>query len=224
MLGTFAGTAKAQNEEPRPVLTAFSARKAELLLRERLPCLGCHALKGEGGRIGPDLATVRQRRSPQYIAAMIADPQRVAPGSPMPRPLIDRGTRELLLRYLTAQPGSGSDPVPGAIAPATSGNPGALYARFCAACHGSTGRGDGPNSRFLPTPATAHSSAELMSRRSDDALFDTIAGGGAIMNRSPRMPAFGGSLNASEITGLVRHIRTLCRCEGPSWSRDGGPR
>jgi hypothetical protein len=39
------------------------------------------------------------------------------------------------------------------------------------------------------------------------------------MNRSPRMPAFGATLSAAEIRALVRHIRTLCRCEGPAWSR-----
>jgi hypothetical protein len=40
-----------------------------------------------------------------------------------------------------------------------------------------------------------------------------------VMNRSPRMPPFGGSLTSGEIRALVRHIRTLCRCEGPAWSR-----
>ena len=50
---------------------------------------------------------------------------------------------------------------------------------------------------------------------------DTIFGGGVIMNRSARMPAFGESLNTVQIRALVRYIRTLCHCEGPQWSRDG---
>ena len=50
---------------------------------------------------------------------------------------------------------------------------------------------------------------------------DTIDGGGAIMNRSARMPAFGGSLSPTKIRALVAHIRSLCRCVGPAWSRDG---
>ena len=58
-----------------------------------------------------------------------------------------------------------------------------------------------------------------MSRRSDDMLFDAIAAGGAVLNRSPRMPPFGETLSREEIRGLVRHIRALCRCEGPAWSR-----
>jgi mono/diheme cytochrome c family protein len=62
-----------------------------------------------------------------------------------------------------------------------------------------------------------------MSVRSDDVLYGAIAGGGAIMNRSPRMPAFGETLPDAQIRALVRYIRTLCGCEGPAWSRDGPP-
>jgi hypothetical protein len=59
-----------------------------------------------------------------------------------------------------------------------------------------------------------------MSRRSDDALFDTIFAGGYIMNRSNLMPPFGETLSREQIWLLVRHIRTLCRCQGPEWARD----
>jgi mono/diheme cytochrome c family protein len=63
-----------------------------------------------------------------------------------------------------------------------------------------------------------------MSARSDDALFDTIHGGGAIMNRSPRMPGYGATLTRAEIRSLVAYIRTLCACRGPSWSTPGDGR
>jgi mono/diheme cytochrome c family protein len=204
--------------------TTFSRQKAETLLRDHLPCLGCHALNGEGGTIGPDLTTVRERRSPAYIAAMISDPQRVVPGSVMPRTLMAESTRQLITRYLSALPGRGTaDPAPASGAPATpSAAPdgAALYAKWCAACHGPTGRGDGPNAARMPVKPAAHASREAMSGRPDDSLFDTIAAGGAVMNRSPRMPAFGATLTAPEIRALVRHIRALCRCEGPGWSRN----
>jgi mono/diheme cytochrome c family protein len=36
------------------------------------------------------------------------------------------------------------------------------------------------------------------------------------------MPAFGGSLGTPDIRALVAYIRTLCKCQGPQWSRDGG--
>jgi len=203
--------------------SAFAKAKAESLLRDHLPCLGCHKLNGEGGTIGPDLTTVRERRSSAYVASMIADPQRVVPGSAMPRIRMPESTRELITRYLASQPGDAAGPVPAsAEAPPAPGTPNgaALYARWCAACHGETGRGDGPNAANLPVKPSAHASRQAMSARPDDSLFDTIASGGAVMNRSPRMPAFGATLSAAEIRALVRHVRTLCRCEGPAWSRN----
>jgi mono/diheme cytochrome c family protein len=205
------------------VPSAYSKAKAVSLLRDQLPCLGCHQLNGEGGTIGPDLTTVRERRSAAYIAAMVADPQRVVPGAAMPRVVMPTSTRDLIVRYLASQPGTAPDAAPPAApapAPAATPDGAALYAKWCAACHGDTGRGDGPNASRLPVKPAAHASRDAMSARPDDSLFDTIAAGGAVMNRSPRMPGFGGSLTAAEIRALVTHIRALCRCEGPAWSRN----
>lgn len=216
-LAALPSTARAQ----APALTTFSRQKAERLLQDQLPCLGCHRLNGEGGAIGPDLTTVRQRRSAAYIAAMIADPQRVVPGSAMPRTVMSESTRDLVTRYLATQAGNAEGSVAAVTPPAPGSSDGAaLYARWCASCHGATGKGDGPNAANLPVKPAAHASKEVMSARPDDSLFDTIAAGGAVMNRSPRMPAFGATLTPAEIRSLVRHIRLLCRCEGPSWSRN----
>lgn len=203
-------------------LSAFSKAKAVALLRDRLPCLGCHQLNGEGGTIGPDLTTVRERRSAAYIAAIVANPQMVVPHAAMPLVRMPAATRDLVVRYLVSLPGSvaeGPVPVSGPPTPPAPPDGRALYAKWCASCHGASGNGDGPNAARLPVTPAAHSSRAAMSARPDDSLFDTIASGGAVMNRSPRMPPFGGSLTSVEIRALVRHIRTLCRCEGPAWSR-----
>lgn len=202
-------------------LSPFAQQKAERLLKDQLPCLGCHKLNGDGGTIGPDLTTVRRRRSPEYIANMIADPQRLVPGVTMPRVAMPDSTRDLITRYLGGTPGDSVRRPPETEPNAPSSATGAqLYLRWCAYCHGATGRGDGPNATNLPVKPAPHSSREAMSARPDDSLFDTIASGGAVMNRSPRMPPFGGTLNAVDIRKLVRHIRTLCQCEGPAWSRN----
>lgn len=220
----------AQTEGGR--LTAFAAKKAEVLIQQQLPCLGCHTLKGSGGRIGPDLTTVRDRRSEEYVAAMVADPQKVVPGTVMPRVPMLPTTRELVVKYLLSLPAT--TPVPAEGAPSTTPAPTtgatadvaversavALYSRYCALCHGAKGAGDGPNARYLPVPPAVHSSRAAMSQRSDDALYDTIAGGGLIMNRSARMPPFGETLSPMEIRGLVAYIRELCGCRGPAWSHD----
>jgi mono/diheme cytochrome c family protein len=95
----------------------------------------------------------------------------------------------------------------------------ALYARACAACHGDRGGGDGVNAPNLPVRPTAHADSAYMSTRPDDTLFDGIYGGGYILNKSARMPAFGATLTREQIWGLVHYLRVLCRCQDPAWSR-----
>jgi mono/diheme cytochrome c family protein len=214
-------------------LTPFARSKAESLLRDRLPCLGCHTLGGKGGTLAPELSTVSQRRPPEYIARMVANPQATVSGTIMPHTPMPAEWRTLSIRYLGGQAGenAGSARVPAvptggpalqpiSAPPADTGGA-VLYSRFCAGCHGSGGKGDGPNARALPVPPARHASREAMSLRPDDSLYDTIAGGGAIMNRSPRMPAYGTTLSPAQIRALVRHIRSLCQCAGPAWSTDG---
>lgn len=213
-------------------LSAFDRSKAETLLRRQLPCLGCHTLNGDGGKLAPELATVRERRDPVYIARIVADPQTTVPGTLMPHTPMPREWRALVTRYLGGDAGAavitrtasaaGSPALRPVSAPPADSGGATLYARFCTGCHGPQGRGDGPNAKSLPVPPARHASREAMSVRPDDSLYDTIAGGGAIMNRSPRMPAYGTTLTPAQIRALVRHIRSLCQCSGPAWSTDGG--
>lgn len=219
--------AVAQTASPSAVLTPFATKKAEALLRTRYSCLGCHRLGNDGGQLAPSLHDVRTRRDPAYIAMMLTDPQRVRPGAAMPKPRMPESDRTLLIRYLGGDPTAATRPgsmiPPGAApapAPAAADSNGArLYATWCAGCHGATGGGNGPNAKTLPVAPARHDDAARMGARPDDSLYDTIDGGGAIMNRHVRMPAFGGTLTPPQIRALVRHIRTLCRCEGPAWSR-----
>lgn len=198
--------------------TPFVREKVRVLLREQLPCLGCHEFEGEGGRIGPSLSDVGRRRDAAYIRAMIEAPRRTAPRAAMPLTPMPAATREALIRVLATGARSGTTPPPGGAgaAPASARD---VYARWCAACHGAAGRGDGPNAPFLPVPPANHASA-AMGERADDALYDVIAAGGLPMGKSARMPAFGATLSDSEIRDLVRYIRTLCACAAPGWSRD----
>ncbi len=211
-----------------PPLTAFDSGKARALLRDRLPCLGCHTIGGTGGAIGPDLTQLRARRSPEYIAAMIENPQAVVPGTAMPRVPMPTSMRTLVTRYLGGRVGAATTEASAApsappISPSSESGA-AIYARYCVACHGERGRGDGPNVRHLPVQPARHADAVLMSARSDDRLFDAIAGGGYPLGRSVTMPPFGATLSRAQIWLLVGHLRTLCRCAGPAWARSAAAR
>lgn len=205
--------------------TPFDTAKARVLLEERLPCLGCHALGERGGRVAPDLATVRTRRTPAEIAAIIDDPARALPGAAMPRTPLPQVTRDLLIRFLAGATAAAPAAEPAPPSPPLRPDGPALYATWCQSCHGSGGRGDGPNAAHLPVPPAAHADAARLGRRSDDQLVDAIAMGGEARGRSPRMPGFGATLHPTEIRAVVRHLRALCQCSGPAWATgpDGAP-
>lgn len=220
-------------KEPPRKLSAFSKRKARLLLTEKLSCLGCHRLDGRGGRIGPDLSNVPSRLQPEYVLQMIKDPKRANPHSTMPRLPLDETSTRLIADFLIQQGPSKVVVKEAYLSPmefpliASPANPpadavraqaGLNYAKYCAPCHGNTGRGDGFNASFMPVKPTAHADAVYMATRPDDTLYDGIHSGGAILNKSPFMPAWGGVFSPNEIKALVGWMRTLCHCQGPAWS------
>ncbi len=215
-------------------LSPFAMSKAEALLRDRWSCLGCHQLGEDGGRIGPRLEGIVQRLVPAYVRALIHDPVHLAPGTVMPGSLEQPDRLDLIASYLLQREGewSGTDPLagmpalPSSAARATDTAPlehagEAVYTVRCAPCHGIQGDGDGFNAPFLPVSPTQHSDSAAMSLRPDDTLYDGIHGGGWILGKSHRMPAFGPSLDDGQIRSLVAYIRILCNCQGPAWSRDG---
>jgi len=114
-------------------------------------------------RQGPDLASVGARRSAAWLRAHFIQPRLLVPGSSMPRyaALFDDGRGDDLIAYLKAtaaessggkvvnpadwQPAKGRDAV-------DSEHGAKLFARLCAACHGTAGRGDGPLAKSLVKP------------------------------------------------------------------------
>lgn len=218
-------------------LSPFAGAKAATLLRDRWSCLGCHQLGDDGGRIGPRLDGIAERLQPAYVRALVQDPGHLAPGTVMPASLEQPDRMDLIASYLVRREGSwagsevvagmpalpavGAAAVGGAAAPRAAVDGAALYNAQCAACHGVQGGGDGFNAPFLPVAPTVHADSAAMSQRPDDTLYDGIHAGGWILGKSHRMPAFGASLSHEQKRALVAHIRVLCRCEGPAWSRDG---
>ncbi len=214
---------------PAP-LSAFAMEKANALLTDRWSCLGCHRLGSDGGRVGPSLDGVRHRLEPEFLRAVIEDPDHAAPGTVMPASLERSDRIDLIASHLLQREGewTGAErvalPAAAASVAADPAHPGAaLYGARCAPCHGVAGGGDGFNAPFLPAPPTAHSDSAAMSLRPDDTLYDGIHAGAWILGGSARMPAFGASLDDERIRALVDYIRALCRCAGPAWSRDGAP-
>jgi len=219
--------------DTEPTLSVFREREMNSLLSDRLPCLGCHRLGEDGGRIAPDLSVVGARLQPAYIEAIIGDPQHAVPGTIMPRVPIPPRETDRIVAYLVALDSSdtprGDTARAGYLSlvdnaprlPTATDDAAALYGQICSNCHGRSGGGDGWNAAYLPVRPTVHSDASYMSTRSDHTLYDGIAAGGYVLARSNRMPPFGETLSSAQIDSLVGYIRKLCKCSGPAWSRDG---
>jgi mono/diheme cytochrome c family protein len=79
-----------------------------------------------------------------------------------------------------------------------------IYARHCAACHGTQGHGDGPNAVLLKiAPANFHRPGSYL--KSDETLLRMIEHGGVF---SP-MHSWRGRLTDGEMQDVLAYIRVL---------------
>jgi len=84
-----------------------------------------------------------------------------------------------------------------------------LYTNYCSACHGDTGRGDGPSGRALPARPADHTNGAVMNQLNDKFLVDVITKGGSAIGKSSFMPAWGSSFNDKQIRDVIAYIRGL---------------
>ncbi len=207
-------------------LTVFSMAKAQKLLKDKFSCLGCHQLGNDGGRIGPDLSSIKTRLQPDFVYQFIRNPKSIMPETIMPKIEMPEKTLNLIVNYLLQQEVPSSIPAYLSLIDNLPINlegldkNQSLYMNYCSSCHGANGDGAGYNARFLPATPTKHADASHMTNRPDDTLFDGIYAGGYILNKSHRMPPWGSTLERKEIWQLVTFMRQLCQCQGPAWSRD----
>ncbi len=134
---------------------------------------------GDSGQTSPPPAAV-----PVQAVAPDAAPPQVA------QPAADAGAGDSGLR---------GDPAAGA----------KLYATYCASCHGSEGKGDGPVAASLKPPPANHADHVYMGTLSDANLYTVIAQGGATVGKSPLMAPWRGVINDRGIRDLIAFIRKL---------------
>mgnify|MGYP001951221893 CR=1 FL=1 len=82
-----------------------------------------------------------------------------------------------------------------------------LYKANCVACHGESGKGDGPGAGVLKPPPRDHTDRAYMSTLTDKEIADIIKMGGAIKGK-PLMPSHP-QFNNDDLNALVAYVRSL---------------
>ena len=200
-------------------ISAFQTRKVERLLNDFLPCLGCHELNGKGGQIGPSLSNTGNRLFDGYIKMAIQAPHMVMPESIMPKTAMDPKLMPLIQSYFSNRTNEEQVEYLNLIKhkPYPISN---QYSSTCAPCHGLNGQGKGFNAEYLPVAPGNLADGNVIGQRADHTLFETIYGGGRIMNKSHFMPGWGEKLSREEIVNHVSQIRKFCECSPPEWSKN----
>jgi len=100
-----------------------------------------------------------------------------------------------------------------AVIPAAAADLGAArkeFVRFCSKCHGTEGKGDGPQADALTTKPRDFTDCARMKAMSDDTLFTAIKEGGEAVHLSKDMPAWKDGMDDDEIHDLIAYVRSLC--------------
>ncbi|MFZ0678290.1 c-type cytochrome [Candidatus Binatus sp.] len=85
-------------------------------------------------------------------------------------------------------------------------SPAALYSEKCAACHGDSGKGDGPAGQTMTPPPKPFSTA--LKGRSDSWIGTVITKGGPAVGMTPAMPPHP-SLSNDQVAALILYIKGL---------------
>ncbi len=82
----------------------------------------------------------------------------------------------------------------------------AVFATYCAMCHGADGNGDGAAAAGLdPKPANLNE-AEFWKTRDDAHIAKVVAEGGAAVGKSPLMAAWGAVLSKEQLDAVVKFV------------------
>lgn len=87
-----------------------------------------------------------------------------------------------------------------------------LYDTYCAQCHGLNRNGKGVNTIGLSVQPRDHSDTVGMSSLPREQMVKAITEGGASVNKSALMPAWGHVLTKEQIEDMADYLIYVCKC------------
>ena len=84
-----------------------------------------------------------------------------------------------------------------------------LYDKQCVACHGASGKGDGPAAKALKPPPVDFATA--LKGKSDADIAKTIKEGGKAVGKGASMPGFGAKLSDDQIKSVTEYTKGLSK-------------
>jgi mono/diheme cytochrome c family protein len=192
-----------------------SAREGQRLFQQK-GCIGCHAVAGKGGTVGPALDDVGLRRSPEWMVQHFREPQAVSPGTVMPQFSFTEGEARALTEFLLhLREQKVESNLPSLMSPVERGRE--VFRKYgCAGCHGIDAKGGVPN----PNAKTAELVPDLIrvaEGYTKDELKERILKGqreiSALDPKRPPpplyMPPWGGIINDAEADDLIAYLLSL---------------
>ncbi|MFY0544321.1 cytochrome c oxidase subunit II [Brevibacillus sp. H7] len=97
---------KMKEVQAQPAAASAAAKGQEIFKKS---CLGCHAVAGEGGKLGPNLTNFADRQkvagirpnNAEELAAWLKDPQKIKPGNNMPNLNLTDDQVNALVEYIS---------------------------------------------------------------------------------------------------------------------------
>ncbi len=174
-------------------------------------CMGCHTLMGEGAYYAPELTLVYERRGPDFIRAMLRDPESMYPGQRRMQQydFTDEEIEDLVaffewighvdLNGFPPQPVLASTGAPSSASTAPVGRDDGrpeIFGTMCVACHAVDGRGGNVG------PAL-----DGIADRRDPEYLDRWLHDPAAVKQGARMPRL--PLSEEQIASLTAYLSTL---------------
>ena len=232
-----AGSVEIKKPQIDESILTFSLPGAEVLAEgKRLVvengCLGCHRYRGGGGDLGADLTHIGDKTKHDFDFTHVKGehtvlqwhyehflrPGAISSGTVMPNMDFTRDEAQSLALYMTSlrrksAPATHTPrPLVTTVANAAPASGETLYKMFCCACHGESGRGDGPAAKTIEgNPRDFwHERFRYVSTQNgvptQEDLVKTISTG----RRFGEMPA-NPQLTESEVLAVAEYIRSLNR-------------